>query len=113
MADCKYGDPTCPCQDGDMCHYKAGWTTKAWPVPPEFVDAALAKKDAEIERLQAEKIEMLALVQSIKHVAFKQSLADGERVMDICHFIADSDTGSQFGPFELRAIAPPPNTGGE
>ena len=19
---CKYGDPTCPCQDGDMCHYE-------------------------------------------------------------------------------------------
>jgi len=18
---CKYGDPLCPCQDGDMCHY--------------------------------------------------------------------------------------------
>ena len=23
MADCKYGDPFCPCQDGDMCHYEA------------------------------------------------------------------------------------------
>jgi len=22
MADCKYGDPYCPCQDGDMCHYE-------------------------------------------------------------------------------------------
>jgi hypothetical protein len=19
---CKYGDPYCPCQDGDMCHYE-------------------------------------------------------------------------------------------
>lgn len=19
---CKYGDPTCPCQDGDQCHYE-------------------------------------------------------------------------------------------
>jgi len=53
MTDCKYGDPTCPCQDGDMCHYKAGWVTKAMPVPAEYADAALAKKDEEIERLRA------------------------------------------------------------
>ena len=22
MSDCKYGDPGCPCQDGDTCHYE-------------------------------------------------------------------------------------------
>jgi len=22
MPDCKYGDPLCPCQDGDSCHYE-------------------------------------------------------------------------------------------
>ena len=22
MTACKYGDPTCPCQDGDPCHYE-------------------------------------------------------------------------------------------
>ena len=22
MSDCKYGDPACPCQDGDTCHYE-------------------------------------------------------------------------------------------
>ncbi len=22
MSACKYGDPLCPCQDGDMCHYE-------------------------------------------------------------------------------------------
>lgn len=27
---CKFGDPTCPCQDGDMCHYKGDG---AWPAP--------------------------------------------------------------------------------
>jgi hypothetical protein len=32
MADCKYGDPTCPCQDGDMCHYEG---PNAWPPPAE------------------------------------------------------------------------------
>ena len=53
MADCEYGDDRCPCQDGDLCHYKEGKGTPALHVPPEFVDIALAKKDAEIERLQA------------------------------------------------------------
>ena len=22
MSDCPYGDPYCPCQDGDPCHYE-------------------------------------------------------------------------------------------
>jgi hypothetical protein len=22
MPPCKYGDPFCPCQDGDLCHYE-------------------------------------------------------------------------------------------
>lgn len=22
MTACKYGDPTCPCQDGQICHYE-------------------------------------------------------------------------------------------
>jgi hypothetical protein len=30
MAKCKYGDPTCPCQDGDLCHYEG---KDAWPIP--------------------------------------------------------------------------------
>jgi hypothetical protein len=36
----KCTDPTCPCQDGDACHYEdapAGWArarTKAHPLPP-------------------------------------------------------------------------------
>jgi hypothetical protein len=25
---CPYGDPTCPCQDGDACHYEG---PDAWP----------------------------------------------------------------------------------
>jgi hypothetical protein len=31
MAMCRHGDPYCPCQDGDTCHY-AG--PDAWPPPP-------------------------------------------------------------------------------
>jgi hypothetical protein len=27
---CKYGDPFCPCQDGDTCHYK---DENPWPLP--------------------------------------------------------------------------------
>lgn len=29
---CKYGDPLCPCQDGDMCHYE-GPNPMAAPQP--------------------------------------------------------------------------------
>jgi hypothetical protein len=31
----KCGDPMCPCQDGDCCHYEdhAPSGTKAWPRP--------------------------------------------------------------------------------
>ena len=31
---CKYGDPSCPCQDGDPCHYEDTATTKAMAPPP-------------------------------------------------------------------------------
>ncbi len=32
---CIGADPTCPCQDGDPCHYRDDPTngTKAWPIP--------------------------------------------------------------------------------
>lgn len=34
---CIGGDPTCPCQDGDACHYVDVWVegklTKGWPIP--------------------------------------------------------------------------------
>lgn len=30
---CIGNNPTCPCQDGDACHYRDTETTKAWPVP--------------------------------------------------------------------------------
>ena len=29
---CKYGDPTCPCADGDTCHYEG---QNPWPAPPK------------------------------------------------------------------------------
>lgn len=35
MSDCIGRDPTCPCHDGDLCHYKDApdGSTKGWPVP--------------------------------------------------------------------------------
>jgi hypothetical protein len=30
----KCTDATCPCQDGDACHYEATKTTSAWSLPP-------------------------------------------------------------------------------
>jgi hypothetical protein len=41
MSACKYGDPACPCQDGDRCHYEGERPFKAPSVvfverPPLF-----------------------------------------------------------------------------
>jgi hypothetical protein len=35
MSGCIGGNPTCPCQDGDLCHYKDApdGSTKGWPLP--------------------------------------------------------------------------------
>ena len=44
MTTCKYGDPTCPCQDGDPCHYEPHGDTPAMNVPPEYVLQAVATK---------------------------------------------------------------------
>lgn len=41
MTPCKYGDPTCPCQDGDPCHYEG---ENPMNVPPEFVRNTLEKQ---------------------------------------------------------------------
>ena len=37
---CIAADPTCPCQDGDMCHYHG---PQAWPVQPQSALARLAR----------------------------------------------------------------------
>lgn len=38
MSACPRGDPLCPCQDGDSCHYEDTATTRAMP-PPAHRDA--------------------------------------------------------------------------
>lgn len=35
--DRKCLNPTCPCQDGDSCHYESVGDTKAWPIPKEYM----------------------------------------------------------------------------
>ena len=39
MSACKYLDPTCPCQDGDTCHYEGD---NPWSVPSDRVRAIIA-----------------------------------------------------------------------
>ena len=48
MADCKYGDPTCPCQDGDICHYEG---ENPMSVPPEYVRAKCERLEKVIENV--------------------------------------------------------------
>ena len=38
MIACNYGDPTCPCKDGDPCHYEG---ENPMLVPPEYVRQAI------------------------------------------------------------------------
>jgi hypothetical protein len=33
MSECKYGDPFCPCPDGDACHYEWDYERKTPPIP--------------------------------------------------------------------------------
>lgn len=47
MTVCIYGDPTCPCQDGDVCHYVDSGKTKAMMVSPEYV--LNARRAAEVQ----------------------------------------------------------------
>jgi hypothetical protein len=36
MTACVYGDPFCPCQDGDSCHYRPVGESEAWRPPDSF-----------------------------------------------------------------------------
>lgn len=58
MTECKYGDPMCPCQDGDACHYEAYPGSPAVPcVPTEYVRRALDR-----HRVTDEEVSILAAV---------------------------------------------------
>lgn len=45
MSACKYGDPTCPCQDGDPCHYEGD---NPMLVRPEYVLQRIADLEREL-----------------------------------------------------------------
>lgn len=42
---CPGDDPTCPCQDGDTCHYEE---LDAWPVPEPLPAAEKAKEGSQV-----------------------------------------------------------------
>jgi hypothetical protein len=49
VSECIGGDPHCPCQDGDTCHYEDDELTKGWPIPSRlgelFWELSDKKKD--------------------------------------------------------------------
>ena len=54
MSECKYGDPHCPCQDGDACHYESYEGSPAVAcVPTDYVRRALGRAEAENFKLAA------------------------------------------------------------
>ena len=54
---CGFGDPTCPCQDGDPCHYVAIPRSPAMtaPVTPSPTPELTPERLAEIRRAHAER----------------------------------------------------------
>jgi len=47
---CIGADPTCPCQDGDPCHYRDDPVsgTKAWPIPASTSQAGSTEADYDL-----------------------------------------------------------------
>ena len=52
MMRCKYGDPTCPCQDGDLCHYEG---EDPMNVRPDYALTAIQDAVAEAEDCQLKR----------------------------------------------------------
>ena len=73
---CLYGDPHCPCQDNDPCHYEDHGNTKAICVPPAYVRNLWMKHHLFVESL----VESLVAVKDIDLVL--TSLKIGEPVRD-------------------------------
>lgn len=47
MARCPHGDPFCPCQDGDSCHYEGPDPFSCPNPPPAAISIRVAPLDAE------------------------------------------------------------------
>lgn len=54
---CDFGDPTCPCQDGLMCHYKGD---NPWPPPKERAPEPGAEAVGREQRMSAKKYLLIA-----------------------------------------------------
>ncbi len=75
---CKYGDPICPCQDGDPCHYEPHGDTPAMHVSPECVRNAI--RDA----VAAEREDCAVIAEGLKIQIGDgpQRPADGDWIAD-------------------------------
>ena len=65
MAACKYGDPLCPCQDGDMCHYGGRYPI---PLRPELA-TALVEEIEQLRKTVDELVAQLVAVQAERDAA--------------------------------------------
>lgn len=83
MRDCKYHDKTCPCQDGDACHYEDCGDTKA--MDPRYV---LLARIAALEALLGEAPHD-PKCKAVRPLVFKIRTRIEESVM--------GDEGSSFG----------------
>lgn len=71
---CKFGDPSCPCQDGDMCHYEGPnpwsppseqqqmeWAAKASLFTPERITSVVSLRKIETELAELGDLLQLAI----------------------------------------------------
>ncbi len=63
MSDCKYGDPSCPCQDGDLCHYEG----ENPMTPPAILLARLAAEQLRQSGWRVEAIVIESLMAQLTH----------------------------------------------
>ena len=56
---CKYGDPLCPCQDGDACHYEGD--NPMTPPPIAALKSRIAALEAERDALKAERADIIKI----------------------------------------------------
>ena len=54
---CKYGDPMCPCQDGDACHYEGD--NPMTPPPIAALKSRIAALEAERDALKQDAVWLL------------------------------------------------------
>ena len=74
MIACNYGDPTCPCQGGDPCHYEG---ENPMLVPPEYVRQAINNVGA----FQAWALDMCSLLDEIERAADGIVSESGDEVL--------------------------------